>query len=201
MANEYASLDTLKDSLSMHDDDESRDALLTRALSAASRSIDRTTGRRFWLDPALVPRTFNPRGRVVCEDEGEVLLVDDIGSITGLVVETGSGSTWTATTNYEATPDNALLDGRPITGLLRVNGIWSLYYGTRTRVRITARFGWPKVPDEVEQAALIQASRLFKRKDSPEGVMGSAEWGVVRLSRRDPDVYGLIEPFILPGFG
>jgi hypothetical protein len=31
--------------------------------------------------------------------------------------------------------------------------------------------------------------------------MGSAEWGVVRLSRRDPDVWNLIEPFIRPGFG
>jgi hypothetical protein len=43
--------------------------------------------------------------------------------------------------------------------------------------------------------------RLFRRKDSPEGVTGSAEWGVVRLSRRDPDVWVLIEPYILPGFG
>lgn len=200
MANEYASLDTIKQSMNVHDDDETRDGLLTRALAAASRSIDRTCGRRFWLDPEPVQRRFNPHGRVVCEDEGEVLLVDDIGSATGLIVETGSGSNWTAMTNYEPGPDNALLDGRPITSLLRPGGIWHLQ-AIGARVRITARFGWPRVPEEVEQATLIQATRLFKRKDSPEGVTGSAEWGVVRLSRRDPDVYGLIENLILPGFG
>lgn len=201
MANEYATLATLKDSLQITVADTTRDTLLNQALASASRSIDRTCGRRFWLDPTVVARTFNPRGRVVCEAFGEVLLVDDLGSITGLIVELGPGTSWTAVTGYETTPDNALLDGRPITGLLRANGTWGLRYGTTTRVRITARWGWPTIPDEVVQATLIQASRLFKRKDSPEGITGSAEWGVVRLSRRDPDVYGLIENLIRPGFG
>lgn len=198
MANEYSDLATLRLALGMDAGDTSRDTLLTKALTAASRSIDKATGRRFWLDPAPVVRTYRPGGRIVCEDDGEVLLVDDIGSIAGLVVETGSGSSWAALTGYESTPDNALTDGRPITGLLRVNGVWG--YAT-SRVRVTARFGWPTVPDEIVEATKIQASRLFKRKDSPEGVTGSAEWGVVRLSRRDPDVWNLIEQYVLPGFG
>lgn len=200
MANEYADLATLKSTLNIVDD-ETRDTLLNLALSSASRSINLTTGRRFWLDPVLVTRTFRPRGRVVCEDDGEVFLVDDIGSTTGLVVETGSGSNWTAVTGYETVPDNALIDGKPITGLLRPNGIWRWNLGSTTRVRVTARFGWPAVPEDVVQATLIQAARLYRRKDSPEGVTGSAEWGVVRLSRRDPDVWNLIEPLILDGFG
>jgi hypothetical protein len=198
VANEYGDLGALKERLGIESSDTSRDSLLTKALAAASRGIDRATGRRFWLDPAVVARTFNPRGRVVREADGDVFLVDDIGSIAGLIVETGSGASFAAVTGYETAPDNALLDGQPITGLRRVNGFW----GTATsRVRITARFGWPSVPDDVAEAALIQAARLFRRKDSPEGVTGSAEWGVVRLSRRDPDVWNLIEPFILPGFG
>ncbi|MEV0112351.1 phage gp6-like head-tail connector protein [Streptomyces sp. NPDC050844] len=198
MANEYVERAALKESLGIEADDTSRDAQLDRARAAASRSIDKTCGRRFWLDPEPVQRRFNPRGRVVRECDGDLFLVDDVGSITGLIVETGSGASFTAVTGYETSPDNALLDGKPITGLLRVSGTW----GTSTsRVRVTARFGWPAVPDDIGEAALIQASRLYKRKDSPEGVMGSAEWGVVRLSRRDPDVWALIEPFILPGFG
>lgn len=198
MANEYSNLATLKDSVGLDPADTSQDGRLTRALAAASRSIDKTTGRRFWLDPAPVVRTYRLRGRIVCEDDGEILLVDDVGSLTGLVVETGSGSSWSAVTGYETVPDNALADGRPITGLLRVNGIWGYAI---TRARVTARFGWPAVPDDIVQATLIQAARLFKRKDSPEGVTGSAEWGVVRLSRRDPDVWNLIEQYVLPGFG
>jgi hypothetical protein len=42
--------------------------------------------------------------------------------------------------------------------------------------------------------------RLYKRKDSPEGVLGTAEWGgPVRLSRVDPDVAALLTPFVIPG--
>lgn len=198
MANEYGDLPTLKEKLGIEADDDSRDTLLTSALASASRGIDKTTGRRFWLDPAAVQRTFRLSGRVVCEADGDLLLVDDIGSITGLVVEAGSGGSYTAVTGYETSPDNALADGKPITGLLRVNGTWGT---ATTRVRITARFGWPAVPEDITEAAMIQAARLYKRKDSPEGIIGSAEWGVRNLSRRDPDVWALIEPYILPGFG
>lgn len=197
MANEYVELATLKEQLGIETADTTRDALLNKARAAASRAIDRATGRRFWLDAAVVARTYRLQDRVVCDDDGEKLLVDDIGSTTGLVVEAGSGGSFTAVTGYETSPDNALADGNPITGLLRVNGTWGT---AATRVRVTARFGWPSVPDDVAEAALIQSTRLFKRKDSAEGVTGSAEWGVVRLSRRDPDVWNLIEPYILPGF-
>ncbi|MFC8201281.1 phage gp6-like head-tail connector protein [Streptomyces sp. NPDC057298] len=198
MANEYVERATLKQSLGIETDDDTRDTQLDRARAAASRSIDKTCGRRFWLDSEAVQRTFRLQGRIVCEADGELLLVDDIGSTTGLVVEAGSGASFTAVTGYETSPDNALADGKPISGLLRVQGTWGT---ATTRVRVTAQFGWPAVPDEIAEAALIQAARLYKRKDSPEGVMGSAEWGVVRLSRRDPDVWALIEPHILPGFG
>ncbi|MER6198021.1 head-tail connector protein [Streptomyces sp. NPDC001586] len=197
MPNEYADLGTLKRQLGLDDEDDSRDALLEQALTAASRSIDRGTGRRFWLDGSPVQRVYRPQGRTVIEDDGTALLVDDIGSTSGLVVETGSAAAWSTLTGWEALPDNALTDGRPITALLRSGG-WG---AGASRVRVTARFGWPAVPDEIVQATLIQANRLFKRKDSPEGVTGSAEWGVVRLSRRDPDVWNLIEPYLLPGFG
>lgn len=197
MANEYANLATLKAMLDLEVGDNTRDDLLNKALAAASRGIDRVTGRRFYLDDEVSVRVFNPADRVVCETGGARLLLDDLGAAPTMV-ETGSGSSWTAVTDYEVGPDNALVRGLPITFLLRTSGSWG---GGATRVRVTAQWGWPAVPEEIEQATLIQASRLFKRKDSPEGVTGSAEWGVVRVSRRDPDVWALIEHFILPGFG
>jgi hypothetical protein len=198
MANEYGSRGILKERLDIPADDTSRDTALDAALAAASRSIDRATGRRFWLDEQPIERVYNPRGRVVCQDDGDLLLVDDIGTTTGLIVTTGSGTSFTAITGYETSPDNALLDGQSITGLFLLNGTWG---SSISRVRVTARFGWPAVPDDISEAALIQAARLYRRRSSPEGVTGSAEWGVVRLSRRDPDVWNLIEPYILPGFG
>ena len=198
MAHEYGTLAVLKERLGIEASDTTRDATLSAALSAASRGIDKWTGRRFWLDDAPVQRVYRLANRVVHETDGDVLLVDDIGDVTGLTLESGAATSWTPITgSYETTPDNALADGRPVTGLLRM-GPWGVY---RTRVRVTARFGWPAVPDDITEAALIQASRLYKRKDSPEGIIGSAEWGVRNLSRRDPDVWALIEPYILPGFG
>lgn len=200
MANEYGELATLRRRAGLQADDTSQDVDLMSALAAASGSINLTCGRRFWLDPAPVARIYRPAGRVVCEADGELLLVDDIGDMAGLVVETGPlGGPWTAVTGYETSPDNALADGRPVTGLLLANGTWSR--GSTTRVRVTTRFGWPAEPPDIIEAAYIQATRLFKRKNSPEGILGSAEWGVVRLSRRDPDVWALLEPFVLPGFG
>lgn len=196
MANEYADRAALKVRLSLETDDDTRDELLDGALAAASRGIDTAAGRRFWLDSTPTARTFRLWGRVVCDEDGERVLLDDIGA-DPVLVETGTTGSYTALTDYEPSPDNALVRGRPITALSAAATGW----GSRGHVRVTARWGWPAVPDEIEQATLIQAARLYRRKDSPEGVTGSAEWGVVRLSRRDPDVWALIEHFILPGFG
>lgn len=193
---DYADRAELKAALGIEADDTTRDALLDRALAAASRGIDTATGRRFWLDPEPSTRVYRTAGRTLWDDVGEVLNVDDIGTATGLTTATGTPGTWSPVTDIETTPDNALARGRPITGLLLASGGWGVQ-----RVQVTARWGWPTVPDEITQATLLQAARLFRRKDSPEGVTGSAEWGVVRLSRRDPDVWALIEHFIRPGFG
>jgi hypothetical protein len=201
MASEYATRDDLKAQLGIEVSDTTRDALLDKALKSASRGIDRATGRRFWLDATPVARTYRLHARVVREGDGDVLLVDDIGDTAGMTVEsasTGGGSFTAVTGSYETTPENALADGYPVTGLLRANSIWGTAF---TRIRVTAKFGWPAIPDDVASACLIQATRLYKRKDSPEGIIGSAEWGVRNLSRRDPDVWNLIEPYILPGFG
>jgi len=192
----YVTLALLKESLKITD--AGRDNLLNQARASASRQIDKHTGgRRFYADGSASARTWRTRGRVVSDPDGELLLVDDISTTTGLVVELGDGTTWTTVTDYFAEPDNALVRGEPITGLRRDRGCWS----TSRRVRVTAPWGWPAIPDQVVQACLIQSGRLFRRKDSPEGVAGSAEWGAIRLSRIDPDVQALLADFVLPGIG
>ncbi|MER6892021.1 head-tail connector protein [Streptomyces halstedii] len=192
----YASLDAIKDALKITDND--RDALIADRLSAASRQIDRATGRRFWLNTEPTARVINPRGKVFCDDDGAHLLVKDVGDVAGLLVEVGRTAAWTDVTgSVEPEPTDALDEQRPVTSLLRAS--WPV--GIGQRVRVTARWGWPQVPAVVSQATALQATRLFKRKDSPEGITGSAEWGVIRLSRVDPDVHALIEHLIIPGIG
>lgn len=192
-ANTYVTLGLLKDALKITD--TGRDDLLNQALASASRSVDAYTGRRFYADSSASARTWRTRGRVARGGDGDLLLVDDISSLTGLVVELGDGTTWTTVTDYFTEPDNALVRGEAITGLRYDMGCWS----TSRRVRVTARWGWPSVPEPVVQATLIQAARLFRRKDSPEGVTGSAEFGLVRVSRVDPDVQALLSHLVLPG--
>lgn len=194
----YATLAEIKHRLKITDD-TSRDSDLAGNLSAASRSIDKSCGRRFYLDPAPVARILNPKGRVFLDEDGWHLLTADIGAVDDLAVGIGRAPAWSdVTAQVEAEPTDALDQLRPVTSLLRVGGSWPA--GGGTRVQVTARWGWPAVPDEIHEATLLLALRLSRRKDSPEGVLGSSEWGVVRLSRTDPDVGGLIAPFILASF-
>lgn len=49
---------------------------------------------------------------------------------------------------------------------------------------------------EVQQAILLLASRLYKRRLSPEGVAGWEDMGAVRIIARDPDIDRLLEQHI-----
>jgi hypothetical protein len=43
---------------------------------------------------------------------------------------------------------------------------------------------------------VIQAARIFKRNDSPLGIAGFGDMGVLRVGRAlDPDVQQLVEPY------
>jgi len=179
------------------------DAAMLRALNVASRRIDRMTGgRQFWLDKTATARIFRPEGRVAPAQYGEWLLIDDIGDPTGMIVEVGNGTTFTAITNYDTGPENAIAYQTPITKLFRRLMPWTNWaMQPNAQVRVTALWGWPIIPDEVVQATLIMANRLYLRKDSPEGVLGNSEWGVVRVGARDPDVSELLGDLCLPGVG
>ena len=62
-------------------------------------------------------------------------------------------------------------------------------------MQIAGTFGYnTSVPDNVKQAALLLAARLYQRKASPLGFQAGAisELGPVRISRSDPDVSALL---------
>jgi hypothetical protein len=187
MANEYATLAELKTELRITD--TSDDTELQLKLTAASRRVDRDTGRRFWVDSVTSARTYRAT-------HAELLIVDDISTDTGLVVEVGRGTTWTtiASTAYDLLPENAVADSVAIETIVRVAGCWPLW-GT-TRVRVTGKWGWPAVPEDIKNAALLLAGRLFRRKDSLEGVKGFSDLGVVRVARYDSDYDNLIAPYV-----
>lgn len=196
---EYATLDELKKFITVDTAVVDRDDLLTIALDAAHDDLEGDCGRRFYLDASATARTYDPADRVIVDRGRQFLLVDDIGSTTGLVVETGV-TTWAAVAGtVEYRPENALVRGRAITSLMTPSGIWPT--DPFTRVRVTARWGWPAVPPRVKAATLLSASRYYARRKSPQGVVGTADWGQITVRRTDPDYWGAISMFARPGFG
>lgn len=188
----YSSLDALKQALGVTDN--SRDGALLIELNVATELINNLTGRDFTASGAVATtRTFTVPSAV-----GYDLPIDAIGDTTGLVVSAGGPVSYAAllATSYVTLPDNAPTLGRPVTALRNVSYPWTLY----PYVQVTARWGWPATPASVDKAALLLASRLYRRKDSPEGVIGSAEWGAIRVSNIDPDVRALLSSYMLPGF-
>lgn len=195
----YVDLATLKLSLSINASDATRDALLNKAIAGAERAINNRARRRFDLLTPASQRVYRLRGprAIQC---GEVLVVEDIGSTSGLIVEGSTdGTTYTTIdpTAYSTDPDNALARNRPITGIRYVGKSWWQF----KTARITAQWGWPAIPDDIIEAALLWAARLYRRKDSPEGVAGSADWGLVRLPNLDPDVRKLVDLYRRNGVG
>lgn len=199
---EYITLAEFKNNLNIPADDDTDDTRLERLRRSASRSVDAHCNRRFYLDDTVSARTYRPSGRIVVDRRaGEYkLLVDDIATTTGLIVETGSlgGASWSAVTGYDTDPENAIVQAQAIEALIQTRP-WPSARGTR--IRVTAKWGWPAVPDLVYEATLLQASRLSKRKESPEGVVGTSEWGPIRVTKLDPDVQKMLTNLVLPAFG
>lgn len=170
------------------------DGALEQSIEAASRLIDEFCGRRFYADTTATARVYRATS---CD----ILRVDDVSTLTGLVVKTDTAAngtydtTLTISTDFLAGPWNALAQGEPVKVIRHVNGTFPTI-GPRPRVQVTAKWGWPRVPAEVRKACLIEAARLFRRKDTPEGVAGVGDFGVVRVSRfMDPDAERLLKPF------
>lgn len=197
MANEYTTLLLLK--AYVGETTTTNDDLLQQCLTTASRSIDSHCRRRFYVDETATARTYRLADRLIPDSYGDLVIVDDIADSTGLVVEVNNGGTWTTVTDYRLEPDNALALGRPVTYIRLPGSMWCLF--SDAEIRVTAKWGWPSVPDEVVQATLLQAARLFKRKDSVGGTVGTEEFGFLRITRVDPDVQALLRPFVIQAVG
>lgn len=198
----YSSVTTVKRGLGKITSDD-RDEDIQLSIVAASRMIDAATGRwpgAFVPDRTATTRTFQVAGRVI-SNAGYMrsrILIDDLASGTGLVVAGGTyaSGVYSPLASFTPGPDNAVAMGLPISFLTMA----SSFFSSTDSIQVTGRWGWPAIPAEVEQATRLLAARLYKRRDSPQGVIASADWGAVRVSRTDPDVYALIQHLSIPGF-
>ncbi len=169
------------------------------AINAASRAIDAVCERRFYADAAATARVYTP-------DDWYEVRVDDFHTITGLAVKTDPGddgtyeTTW-STTDYELYPLNGIvsgIEGWPYTRIRAVEGR-TFPCGQRATVQVTAQWGWATVPAAVVQACSLVANDYWKSKDAPFGIAGVDGDGIVARIRSNPQIRGLLAPYIKSG--
>jgi hypothetical protein len=195
----YATRNQVKAALRIGTADTIDDDLIDNCVGAASRLIDGYCNRRFWQSGTAEARVFQAEDSFYCS-------IDDIAG-TAITLKTSSFAdgnfdvTWSAS-DYQLEPLNGNLDGLTWSyDKIRAVGDYlfptvNANYGEQALVQVTAIFGWPAIPEPVTQATIIQASRIFKRYDSPLGVAGFGDLGAIRVSRYlDPDMAQLVEPY------
>jgi hypothetical protein len=194
----YASLAELRQFVGIPPADTTDDVTLQLALDAAGAQVDQYCDRSFGADADVTTRLYSPTVTGTLD-------VDPISTATGLVVATddnGDGTfetTWAIGTDFRLDPVNAAALGEPWTRLVALGPRWFPMLPYRPGVSVMAKFGWPgaAAPAGVKEATLIQAARLWKRKDAPFGVAGSVEFGseLRLLAKLDPDVESLLRPY------
>jgi hypothetical protein len=193
----YATLLDVKNALRITDSLD--DGLLETAIESASRMIDGFTARNF-TNAGTAVRNFAATDAIN-------LIIDDAITVTEVASTDEIGDTYTIwnLTDYQLEPVNGRADGlySPFTGIRAINDYSWPVVDQQALVRITGTWGWPQIPTAVKQATIIQASRLFKRLDSPLGVAGFGDMGAIRVGRYlDPDVEQLLMPYrIMRNFG
>lgn len=171
------------------------DAALQMTLDAASRWIEDRCERVFSLHASETQDVY-------AEADGTVRVVDLV-TVTSIHTDNAgdrSFNTQLATTDYELLPKRDSR-GRPSVRYDQIRP-WptsSKSFPDGRLVRIVGSFGYVvdgTTPVEIQQAVMILASRYWKRHEAPLGVLQSVSLGVFeRISKEDPDVMTLIEPF------
>jgi hypothetical protein len=194
ITNGYCTLAELKEILRISDAVDN--TLLEARINEASRVIDQHCNRRFYADATASARLFT-------SIDGSTIFVDDISSTTGLVIKSdvagdGTYATTIAAADYQSEPLNSIVKGNPITSIVaRLAGAFSMAT-VPAGCQVTAKWGWPAVPDPVHSASLILAGRLVKRGDSLLGVAGFGELGAITVRAIDPDVERMLRPYRVP---
>jgi hypothetical protein len=172
------------------------DALLENSVNAASRMIDQYCNRYFYSGSVGEIRYYKANDGFTC-------WIDDAISVSELKTSSTDpliyDTTWAAE-DYQLLPANRIANGAyyPITGLSATDNYLFPVWADIALVKVTGQFGWNAIPDSIKFATIIQASRLFKRLESPLGVAGVSDIGIMRVGANiDGDVAQLINPFRL----
>lgn len=171
------------------------DAAVDRAVGSACRAVEKMTGRVFYPSPlaaldADAPGV--PEARLFTAVSGHRVLVGDLLEVSEVATRYGSDwLVWDAA-EYGLEPANAGSFGEPFDMVVPLGRCFPEL--ARQGVRVSGRWGWETPPEQVAQASMLLAHRLFERKKAPFGI---ATWGSVdmalRIARTDPDLAVLLD--------
>lgn len=176
------------------------DSMLEGVIEAVSREIDNYCRRRFYSEEETRYYTAEHSNLLMVEDIGTAL----VGTAAAVTVQTDEDGDRTYEITWEADDfDLWPYNDTPHMELhLTPNGTYTFPVGVAKGVKVTAHFGYVygtssgDAPRDVQEACLIQSFRIWKRKDAPFGVAGSAEMGqMIVLPKVDPDVALLLDPY------
>jgi hypothetical protein len=190
ITNGYSTLAQVKAALRITDSVD--DTLLEMAVESASRAIDQYTNRIFY-NAGTAVRYYAPSDSLNVQ-------IDDLITLTSLQTmdddEQVYDTTWD-TDDYQLEPLNGYADGLslPFNHIRAIGDYTFMTLDGEATVKVTGTWGFASVPIQVTQATVIQASRIYKRLDSPLGII-SGELGSIRVgSRIDPDVAQLVDSY------
>ena len=199
ITNGYCTQNELKGFVGIPTSDSGDDDLLDDAVNAASRQIDAFCGRIFYAQGAATARKF-------FTNDPYRLRVDDISSETGLVVkldddDDGTYEVTVASSEFQLLPINGVVGGILISPFYIIELFsggsqeWPMDFSSkRPRAEVTAKWGFPSVPEQIRQATLMLASELFAMRNAPLGVAGVGDFGVVNI-QQNREITRMIAPF------
>jgi hypothetical protein len=175
--------------------DTDDDAAITDDLTAASAAIDKFCKTHFWQTAAGTTRAFD-----TCDPRK--LRINDAAAVTAVATDKDSDGTFEtvwAPTDFQLLPLNpaAAPETLPFSA---VRAVATQTFPAPTKregiVQVTGTWGWAAIPEAVAEATRLVTNRLLKRRQSPEGVLGSEDFGTIRVSpREDPDAVRLLTPY------
>lgn len=161
IVNGYTTLPALKAYKSILSVNATDDGVIEALAEAASRYIDRFTGRRFYT-------TQNDETRTYQAANGARVYPDDIISVTTLKTDEDGDRTYEITwaaTDYDLLPDNAALNGEPYT-YIQVAPLGRYSFPLQRRgVQVVGKFGYSSTtPDDIELACQMIVVSLYQNR-------------------------------------
>jgi hypothetical protein len=195
LGDSYATLAELKARVTPQTSGSANDAAMTNALTVASRAVEAFCDRQFNKTTTASARLYTPLSPVLS-------FVDDLHTTTDLAVKVDRDGDGTCETTLSAS-DYRLA---PINGIRHAESGWPYWQVKLTplgayrfacyeySIEVTAQWGWAAVPAAVKESTLALAEETFKLKDSPYGVAGFGDYGMIRV-RDNPKIAAMLTPY------